>query len=131
MERFRRKKDEMERTIAEEQARRPPNPALSAQETVKGVLESLRRPHDPQRDFGILVLLESSTQRWRRVLCQAVGDPFAATNKKVAPALEVALGRPSDQFRILLGLEDEGYVMDFPTETLDYGDGTCWVECRL
>ena len=41
------------------------------------------------------------------------------------------MGRPHNQFAILVG-EGEDYVLDFSaTDPLDFGDGTCWVECRL
>lgn len=62
----------------------------------------------------------------------------------VASALGSSMGRPHNQFAILVGgnsdsSEDGGedieYVMDFSAseggQLLDFGDGTCWVECRL
>lgn len=62
----------------------------------------------------------------------------------VASALGSSMGRPHNQFAILVGGSDnnsEGgdeeleYVLDFSAseggQLLDFGDGTCWVECRL
>ena len=139
LERFRRQKVAVTQTVEREFARRPPNAALDARQTVTEILEGLRQPHYPQRDFGLRVLLRASAPRWRTVLCQAVGAPVvpSAADEKLteettlAAALEAAMGRPNNQFRILLGLENEGYITEFPTDTLDYGDGTCWLECRL
>lgn len=131
LERFRRRKLELEQRVAEEQLRRPPNLDLSAQETVREILLGLRQPHDPQRYFGLEILLGACTAEWRAFLCQSVAASRTQDNTAVAAALEAAMSRPHNQFRILLGLENDGYKIDFPTETLDYGDGTCWLECRL
>jgi hypothetical protein len=52
----------------------------------------------------------------------------------VASALGSSMGRPHNQFAILVGEGDEEYVLDFSaseSQLLDFGDGTCWVECRL
>ena len=131
LERFRRRKFEIEQRVEQEQDRRPPNADLSAQETVRAILLGIRQPHDPQRYFGLEVLLRACTAEWRAFLCQSVAATANQDDTSVAAALEAAMSRPHNQFRILLGLEDDGYKIDFPTEALDYGDGTCWLECRL
>lgn len=131
LERFRRRKLEMEQRVEQEQGRRPPNADLSAQETVREILLGLLQPHDPQRYFGLEILLRACTAEWRAFLCQSVAATANQDDTSVAAALEAAMSRPHNQFRILLGLEDEGYKIDFPTEPLDYSDGTCWLECRL
>jgi hypothetical protein len=39
---------------------------------------------------------------------------------------------PNYQFGILVGVEDaEDYYLSFPTDLLDFEDGTCWLECHL
>jgi hypothetical protein len=130
-ERFRRRKSERQKLIQAESDRCPPNANLSVQETVEEVLESLRRPHYPQRYFGILILLRTSMPSWRSFLCRSVGAPLDEDNRVVAEALEAAMSRPHNQFRILLGQENDGYQIDFATDPVDYGDGQCWLECRL
>jgi hypothetical protein len=131
-ERFRRQKAALERQITVERSKRPPNAALTAQETVRSILDGLRRPHYPTRYFGLMVLLHSSSEDWSRFLRQTVGASVDESSEAVAAALEAALGRPHNQFQILLGLENEGYTMEFPNDPLDYGDDdACWLECRL
>jgi hypothetical protein len=132
LEQFKRRKSQVERKAVQTQWQRPPNPLLSPTELVSALLDALRQPQT-QRS-GVVALLETSTNAWRQTLAQSVGAPTVpemATNDQVAPPLEIALGRHGNQFAILLGVEDAGYTIDFPTDTLDYGDGTCWVECRL
>jgi hypothetical protein len=129
MEQFRRRRGRVELKTIQNQWQRPPNPFLKPTEFVSGVLAELRHPS--RHHSGVLTLLESSTDRWRRSLLYSVGAPEDAANEQVAPTLEAALGRPNNQFAILLGFEDRDYVMDFPTDPMDYGDGTCWLECRL
>jgi len=50
----------------------------------------------------------------------------------VPRTLGASIERPGNQFTILVG-GGEGirYVIDFPQETLDYYDGSAWLECRL
>uniref|UniRef100_A0A7S3LBE2 Uncharacterized protein n=1 Tax=Amphora coffeiformis TaxID=265554 RepID=A0A7S3LBE2_9STRA len=131
LERFRRKKSEMELLVKNELNRRPPNVALSPEETVAEILQGLRRPHHPIRYFGLAGLLRASTFEWRTFLCASVAAPAQEDDETVAAALEAAMSRPNNQFRILLGLEDTCYLIDFPTDPVDYQDGSCWLECRL
>lgn len=114
--------------------RLPPNPNLSAVDTVAGVLNSLQRCDDPSPDAGIRSLLRTSTLRWKQLLYESVGavDWHTTKDEHVISALRSSMGRPNNQFRILV--EDEGeesFSVVFPSDPLDYMDGTCWVECQL
>ena len=128
LEQFRRRKDVVERKALQNQWRRPPNPFLDPVEVVSGLLEELRNPSSQYS--GITALLETSNESWHDMLRRSVGAPKGATNAQLAPPLDAALGRPNNQFAILLGVENKNYQPTFPTDPLDYGD-TCWVECRL
>lgn len=128
MEQFRRRKEILERKALQNHLRRPPNPFLGPVEVVVRLLEELRRPTSPYS--GVTALLETANEAWREMLRKSVGAPKEATNAQLAPPLEAALGRPNQQFAILLGIENSDYQPTFPTDPLDYGD-TCWVECRL
>lgn len=128
LEQFKRRKGVVERKALQNQWRRPPNPFLGPVELVSCLLEELRHP--TSQFSGVTALLETSTESWRDMLRRSVGAPQDATNIQLAPSLEAALGRPNNQFAILMGIEDCNYQPTFPTDPLDYGD-TCWVECRL
>jgi hypothetical protein len=81
-----------------------------------------------------MALLERSTNAWHQTLAKFVRAPMVprtATNNQMAPPLQIALRRRGNQFALLLDIEDVGCTTDFPTNTLNYGDGTCWVECSL
>lgn len=128
LEQFKRRKETLERKTLQSQWRRPPNPFLGPLDVVTCILEELR--DSSSRYSGVTTLLETSTDAWRDILRQSVAAPKEATNTEIAPSLETALGRPNNQFAILLGVEDKNFQITFPTDPLDYGD-TCWVECRL
>jgi hypothetical protein len=113
-------------------------------EFVSALLDSLQRTSN--RDGGgALVLLQSSTDSWRKVLTTSVGvpsDDVTITNEKVAPTLQAALQRPDNQFAILMSRQtataganakssSAQLMWHFPTDPLDFHDGTCWVESRL
>ncbi|KAL7568714.1 hypothetical protein ACA910_021708 [Epithemia clementina (nom. ined.)] len=149
----------MRAQVLEEEFRQPPNPQLSAKEFIKQILHALWNSSQPLPDAGFRVLLRSATQQWRQSLYQSVGAPSFANEEVVASALGETIGRPNNQFAILVADDDnnnnadsptsdvyslrydgpEGemihqtipYLIDFPSDELDYGDGTCWVECRL
>jgi hypothetical protein len=38
--------------------------------------------------------------------------------------------RPDNQYAIVVG-EAEDFVPTFPSDPLEYPDGTCWLECRF
>lgn len=108
----------------------PPNPSLKPTQFVSSLLNALWNNADPLPDSGFRVLLRSSTEHWRSRLYHSVGAPSSASLDAVASALGEAMSRPHNQFAILVA-EAEDYQLSFPTEPVDYADGTCWLECRL
>jgi hypothetical protein len=144
--------------ILEQEMSRPPNASLDPIEVVKAIMQGLWNSYDPLPDSGFRLLLHSSTPKWRKEILKSLGVPIInhtnvntfpkpqksknITKKKdkmvnyelVASALGSSMGRPHNQFAILVGEGDEDYVLDFSaseSQLLDFGDGTCWVECRL
>ena len=73
-------------------------------------------------------LLESSSDSWRKAIFEAVGAPATADEAVVAKALGDAMARPDNQFALLM---TDSFVATFPSDPVDYEDGTCWVECQL
>lgn len=110
--------------------RRPPNPDLSPTEFIQACLHGMLGKDDPLPDSGARLLLRVSTRSWKQQLYRSVGAPRSAIEETVASALGEAISRPNNQFAILAG-EEEPYVATFPTDALDYADGSCWVECQL
>jgi hypothetical protein len=104
-------------------------------------LHTLRSCDDPTPDAGIRSLLRASTLHWKRLMYRSVGArPKSRMSYKeeadVVSALRSSMGRPNNQYRILLdgedGEEEEPYNIVFPSDPVDYMDGTpCWVECQL
>lgn len=121
---------DLRRQALEEEYRRPPNPGLQATDFVAQLLRALWNNSDPRPDSGFRLLLRASTKEWRRKLYTAVAAPDGAREEVVASAVGEAMARPRNQYGILVG-EEEEYYATFPTDVLDYGDGKCWVECRL
>jgi hypothetical protein len=121
---------ECRKTVMEEEFRRPPNAELSSQETVLELLNGLWKNSDPLPDSGFRSLLRASTPKWRKLLYDSVAAPESANEEVVVAALGEAMGRPDNQFAILVG-ESERYVASFPMDPVDYYDGTVWLECRL
>lgn len=130
--------DRLRIEIAQEELRRPPHPNFSAQQLIEEVLEALLNPYDPLPDAGFRTMLRTATHKWRRAICHSIG--ISSRNSKMvredlaASALGVAMERlpQKNQFAILVGEGDYEYILDFPMgNSLDYEDGTCWVECRL
>ena len=120
--------------ILEEEMKRPPtNSALSPIEVVQEIMNALLHSYDPFPDSGFKLLLKTATPKWRTAILNSVGAKSTTTNiDLVASALGSSMERPNNQFAILVG-EGEEYILDFsPSDPLlDFGDGTCWVECRL
>ena len=52
-------------------------------------------------------------------------------DEQTISALGRFLGRPGQQFAILLGTEDEGYDIDYPTDVIEWSEDEAWLECRL
>ena len=121
---------ELRISILEQDVQRPPNPHLSPQQFISALLSALWNNADPLPDSGFRLLLRSSTPSWRKSVYRAVAAPSNANDDIVASAVGDAMTRPRNQFGLLVG-EAERYVATFPTDVLDWGDGTCWVECRL
>ena len=130
-------------SVLEDLEQRPPNSFLSAQDFVRQIMESLHNPYDPLPDVGFRTLLRSSTPAWKKAIYQSVGANENVPIDLVATALGEAIGRPDNQFQLLIGddTEDSGnsrkdgnelmYQLEFVHEPVDYDDGTCWVEARL
>jgi hypothetical protein len=133
--------------ILEEEWSRPPKASLKPTQVVEAIMHGLLSPYDPLPDSGFRLLLQTASPRWRNAIVSSVGGGGTMTSTSsssssglnvdsplgmdlVASALGSSMGRPHNQFAILVG-EGEDYVLDFPTEPLDFGDGTCWIECRL
>lgn len=142
--------DDMKLQALEATYRMPPNPNWSAIETVAGVLHSLRSCDDPTPDAGIRSLLRTSTLHWKRLMYRSVGARLhyrtgggarkmnLLVESHVVSALRSSMGRPNNQYRILLegdndddDDEEQPYSVVFPSEPVDYMDGSCWLECQL
>ena len=121
---------DMRRDVLEKELTRPPNPSLGPIQFVTAILDSLLDADEPLPDSGLRLLLRSSTPPWRAQLRQSIGASSHVGEDVVASTLGAALSRPRNQFGILVGSED-GYRPTFPSDTLDFHDGTCWIECRL
>uniref|UniRef100_A0A7S3LF56 Uncharacterized protein n=1 Tax=Amphora coffeiformis TaxID=265554 RepID=A0A7S3LF56_9STRA len=116
--------------VLEKEVERPPNARLSACDFVKELLRCILENEDPLPESGFRVLLRTATDEWRDAIYHSVGAPPNASEDVVASALGEAIGRPDNQYALLVG-EAEEYFPTFPFEPLDYFDGTAWVECRL
>jgi hypothetical protein len=118
--------------VLEDEFTRPPHSKLHPTEFVGKILEGLLQPYDPLPDAGFRRLLRASTDEWRSNILHSTGAPNTAPDEVVASALGAAISRPNNQFGILVGVEDaEDYYLSFPTDLLDFEDGTCWLECHL
>lgn len=115
--------------IMEEDLRRPPNSSLSPNQLIQEIMQGLLHPFDPMPYAGFRLLLRAATKAWRIKILQSVGAKDTSDMETVASALGSAIGRPNNQFAILVG-EGEEYSLEF-SDPVNYGDGTCWVECRL
>ena len=116
--------------VLEKEVERPPNARLSACDFVKELLQCILENDDPLPESGFRVLLRTATDEWRDAIYHSVGAPPNANEDVVASALGEAIGRPENQYTLLVG-EAEEYFPTFPFEPLDYFDGTAWVECQL
>lgn len=114
----------------EVEMKRPPNPDYTAEEFVTELLKSVWDSSDPLPNSGFRMLLRASTKEWKQKMYAAVGAPDTAKEEDVAAALGDAISRPNNQYNILVA-EAEEYVPVFPSEPVDYDDGTCWIECQF
>ncbi|GAX28603.1 hypothetical protein FisN_1Hh606 [Fistulifera solaris] len=116
--------------LMEAEIRMLPKPNLSPKAFVMELLETIANNGEPLPDAGFRSLIRASTPSWKRRLYHSVAAPPSANLDHVASALGEAMARTDNQFAILVG-EGEKFRITFPTDTVDYGDGTSWVECRL
>ena len=158
LERFKRRRDEAASKIEAERQHRPPSNSTHFAEpknVVTSILDGMLRPHEPVKYFGYEILYSSSTPHWKDVLRKSVGAPIGTEEELIFRALSTSMERANNQFGILVGLgtdhddydddmpsskayyhhdlirHDDYYTIEFPWDTLDYYDGTAWVECRL
>ena len=151
LERFRRRRDEAAASIESERNSRPPSNSShfdDPQNVVISLLSGLLHAHDPVPYFGYEILYSASTEDWREVLRKSVGASNETKEELIYRALGSSMERENNQFGILVGLgTDDGtiqstgmhltsqaedyYTIEFPYDTLDYYDGTAWLECRL
>jgi hypothetical protein len=135
---FQRRRDKLQLQTLQRQWQQPPNPLLEDPfDFVQALLQALHQT-SPLDGGGALVLLQSSTESWRSTILRSIGAPPDATNEQVAPTLQAALERSDNQFAILLlnnnnnnNNNQDTAMWHFPSDALDFQDGTCWVESRL
>jgi len=159
LERYKRRRNEAALKVESEKLQRTPSNSTYFQDpknVVTSILNGLLRPHTPIPLFGYEVLYQSSTPTWQDVLRKSVGAPVDAPTELIYRALCTSMERKHNQFGILVGLgtdhnvgtissfetqqgngnninndDEEYYTIEFPWDTLDYYDGTAWLECRL
>jgi hypothetical protein len=158
LERFKRRRNDAALKVQSERLQRPPSNSAYFEDpknVVTSILKGLLRPHEPVHLFGYEILYQSSTEHWQDVLRKSVGAPINAETELIYRALSTSMERDHNQFGILVGLgtdhsnvavaassqvkqsanengeEEEYYTIEFPWDTLDYYDGTAWIECRL
>jgi len=85
---------------------------------------------DPSAHHAMEILLSRSTENWRHKIYDIVGAPVTADETAVAASLAHKMANPNNQFAILLG-QAEDYEADFPSESVSYQEGKCWIELRL
>lgn len=132
--------------ILEDDLQRPPNVSLSPKEFVEALLDGIFHNEDPRPDAGFMMLLRCSTQKWASSVLRSIGAPEEYADLKhadldaVAATLGSAMSRPN-QFAILTGEDENGkngsgsnersFDILFPGETLDFLDGTAWINVEL
>lgn len=123
---------EFKMNMLEEDLQRPPNANLSPRQFVESIFQGLLHNEEPFPNSGFKLLLRASTEKMKSQIYQSIAAPPSADLELVANALGEAIGRPHQQFAILVGEEgDDNYYVSFPSEELDFLDGTCWVQCVL
>ena len=160
LERFKRRRNEAALKLESEKLQRPPSNSTYFQDpknVITSILNGLLQPHAPLPYFGYEIMYQSSTEHWQDVLRKSVGAPIGTETELIYRALSRTMERGGhNQFGILVGLgtdhnvvataslsegkqsiieNDDGvqeyYTIEFPWDTLDYYDGTAWLECRL
>eukprot|EP00986_Skeletonema_menzelii_P008239 scaffold3426_cov205-Skeletonema_menzelii.AAC.1 len=152
LERFKRRRNDAALKVESEKLKRPPSNSTYFQDpknVITSVLDGLLAAHDPIPLFGYEILYQSSTKHWQDVLRKSVGAPEGTETELIYRALSKSMERGGhNQFGILVGLGTDHhnvvasdssseihfngyYTIEFPWDTLDYYDGTAWLECRL
>eukprot|EP00587_Corethron_hystrix_P009801 CAMPEP_0113304820 /NCGR_PEP_ID=MMETSP0010_2-20120614/4677_1 /TAXON_ID=216773 ORGANISM="Corethron hystrix, Strain 308" /NCGR_SAMPLE_ID=MMETSP0010_2 /ASSEMBLY_ACC=CAM_ASM_000155 /LENGTH=219 /DNA_ID=CAMNT_0000159081 /DNA_START=96 /DNA_END=755 /DNA_ORIENTATION=- /assembly_acc=CAM_ASM_000155 len=143
--------------LLERQLCRPPNPSLSATDTVREILDGLRDPDAVFPDGGFRSLLRCSTPKFKSHVYVALGAPVGSEEERVVAALRKAMSRPrNNQWGILIGgdvgdrsssgrrgqevavargaaaavgKQEEEYYVQFTHEPVDYlEEGSCWLD---
>lgn len=127
--------------ILEKEVQDPPNADLSPKELIIQILNILKDYDNPTPEHGFRVFLRTCSPRFQDMIRKSIGADVRRRNnhKKskqsnnnnediIASALGSALTRPNNQFGLLF---EEDYELLFPSDIVDYYDGTCWVESRL
>lgn len=131
---------ELRLKIMEEDVQRPPNANLNPRQFVEAVLEGLFYNEDPRPDAGFMLFLRCSSEKWASTVLRSIGAPQSASLDTVAHALGSAIARPHNQFAILVGdnddeddydTEERNFDVHFPGETLDFLDGTAWINVEF
>lgn len=158
LERFKRRRNDAALKVESERLERPPSNSSYFEDpknVIAAILNGLLRPHEPVPFFGYEILYSSCTKHWQDVLRKSVGATIGTEIELIYRALSASMEREHNQFGILVGLgtdhndvvtassseskqqngndydEEEYYTIEFPWDTLDYYDGTAWLECRL
>ena len=122
----------MAETLWEAQSKGPPNPELGPVEFVQAVLDALDHPDDPLPDSGFRTLIRSSSKKWREQTRRSIGAPPEASEDAIARGLSHAMGRPGSPFALMTDAASDGGCcvhVAFPSDVLDFEDGTAWIEC--
>lgn len=115
-------------SILEDELNRPPNKTITPSELIREILHGLLNPFDPLPEAGFRLILRTATKNWRKKILQSVGANDHSDIEIVASALGTAIGRPDNQFAILVG-EGEDFILEM-SEPLNFGE-ECWLECKL
>ena len=143
LERFKRRRHEISSLKSEK----------TPKQLVETILSTLLTPHNPSSNWGYEYLYTYSTERWQHILRKSVGLHNNTEEDLIYEALAGSMERDNQQFGILVGMgvddgtascldqnmidnnmnsmQEEYYTVEYPYDTLDYQDGTAWIECRL
>eukprot|EP00536_Pseudo-nitzschia_multiseries_P001571 jgi/Psemu1/181323/e_gw1.19.28.1 len=121
IEEFRQRKRKLTLQSRQQRWHQPPNPLLEDPvefvQALLGAFQQQRKNRNSNsHESAAFCLLRSSTPSWRRILLRSVGAPPDATNDQVAPTLQNAMERPSNQFAILTKKIKEEIDFDFDDE---------------
>lgn len=104
---------------------------LSPEHFVRNILVSLRDSDAILADSGLKFLLKYSTPKWKRKIFNSIGAPYDASDEIAAQALGAAIGRPNNQYGILVNESDGDFMISFSSDIVALDDSSCWVECRF